>query len=353
MSDPATTADKHNETPTTHHTTLRTPKGPAPLPPDRNKRMLSPSSAEAESKKHRTTGDEMNRLICMERGMDYDIQSTINKDELQEKTMQGVQDSLKDCNLKNIEGQGTMIGVNDLMKHILPAFLKGIVNTLGQELDERFEKQIQRLEARNNNIIQNMKETMQARCLSLHYENDRLEQYTRRETVRVTGLAEGDTETVNELETKVFNLFKDAGANDITPADISTMHRVGSKNPEKGPRPILVKFISRQKKKSLLTKKKNLKEKPQYPKTYLQDDLTKLRSKLYYMAREMECVDKCWTIDGKIFAKLKESCGLNKKGQQKLKVIETPEDLTELPGAVCPPDYKELGLETYLFVQYE
>ena len=80
-----------------------------------------------------------------------------------------------------------------------------------------------------------------AAVTSLTYENDRLQQYSRRESVRIFGIRQADGETAEQVEQKVLAVFKEAGA-DIKEEDIAAVHRVGKVG--RGPRPILVKFVS-------------------------------------------------------------------------------------------------------------
>ena len=88
-------------------------------------------------------------------------------------------------------------------------------------------------------VVQNL----QRNLLLMRYENDRLEQYSRRETIKVVGLKEEEGE---DTEQKVLGIFTAVGA-DITPADVSVVHRTGDRK-RKG-RPILVRFVSRKKRK--------------------------------------------------------------------------------------------------------
>ena len=76
------------------------------------------------------------------------------------------------------------------------------------------------------------------------FEIDRLEQYSRRDSVRVCGIAETDNENTRDI---VVRVAKDMGV-DISPNDISVSHRVGG--PRRGrsdkTRPILAKFVRRE-----------------------------------------------------------------------------------------------------------
>ena len=77
----------------------------------------------------------------------------------------------------------------------------------------------------------------------------------------------------------MLDIFKASGA-DITPSDISVVHRTGDRK-KKG-RPILVRFVFRKKRKEVMQKKKALKGKPEYGGVYVSSDLTALRAKMLH-----------------------------------------------------------------------
>ena len=58
----------------------------------------------------------------------------------------------------------------------------------------------------------------------------------------------------------------------------------------------------------------------------MEEDLTKLRNKLYFVIRKSNMTTKCWTIDGRIFAIVK---GSGEQGERKL-IFSNPDDLSQL-----------------------
>ena len=91
------------------------------------------------------------------------------------------------------------------------------------------------------------------------------------------------------MEQKALGVFKEAGA-DVKEEDIAAVHRVGKVG--MGLRPILVKFVSRRKRREVMEKKKSLKGKDGYQKVYINDDLTPLRAKLLALVKRLDNVDK-------------------------------------------------------------
>ena len=125
---------------------------------------------------------------------------------------------------------------------------------------------------------------MQRQQLLLKYEIDALEQYSRRETLRIHGLIENEGETNEELTEKLLTLCRDTGVGDIAASDISVCHRIGAKRRNGRPvanRPVLCKFVSRNIKTKVLKNKKNLAGKEPYDRVYVNEDLAGLRAQGY------------------------------------------------------------------------
>ncbi|KAL8619165.1 hypothetical protein ACOMHN_049947 [Nucella lapillus] len=159
----------------------------------------------------------------------------------------------------------------------------------------------------------------------LTYKNDRLNQYTRRESLHIAGLAVQQGETALDVEQKALKVFADAGAI-VVPDDIATVHRAGKTR--NGTHPVLVRFVSRRKRREVMEKNKMLKEKPGYKGIFLNDDLTPLRARLLGFVKQLEKVERAWTTDGRIYVKKKFPPGLHLADhQQRPVVIETPDDL--------------------------
>ena len=96
------------------------------------------------------------------------------------------------------------------------------------------------------------------------------------------------------MEQKALGVFKEAGA-DVKEVDIAAVYRVGRVG--RGPRPVLMKFVSRRKRSEIM-EKKSPKGKDGYQKVYINDDLTPLRAKLLALVKRLDDVDKAWTVGG-------------------------------------------------------
>jgi hypothetical protein len=139
---------------------------------------------------------------------------------------------------------------------------------------------------------------------------DALEQYGRRELMRINGIPDGGQQETTANTTKlVTDLVKSIDPN-LNESDIIRSHRIG--NPvrvgEHGralpPRQIIVRL-----KDSNVKCRKNLKDKPEYHSVNINEDLTKIRNGIAYRARQLKklkLVTDTWTIDGKCFVKVRD-----------------------------------------------
>ena len=151
---------------------------------------------------------------------------------------------------------------------------------------------------------------------------DRLEQYGRRDNIRIYGLEETRNEDTTE---KVVKLAADIGVT-ITANDISVSHRL----PQTGKRavskakPIIVKFVRRSTKQLLMRSKKELRKKENRKNVYVEEDLTPLRSRMVRALRGETGIKTVWSIDGRIFAiRMKD-------GKEEKVVIDSAQDLRKV-----------------------
>lgn len=133
---------------------------------------------------------------------------------------------------------------------------------------------------------------------ALNLRSDDLEQYQRRNNLRVFGIPETNGEDTDKLVTK---LFKEKLGVDVPVSRLDRSHRVGKKlGPKPGetarPRPIIVRFTSYQDRRLVFTAKKKLKS-TGYS---IREDLTSTRVQLLQMAAERFGKDRAWTLDGRI-----------------------------------------------------
>ena len=142
---------------------------------------------------------------------------------------------------------------------------------------------------------------------------DDMEQYTRRNCLKITGVPEERNDNTDVLVMNVINnLVLKENEEKIGIKDISRSHRVGKFRPQNRPRDIIVKFVSYRDRARVYGNKRNLKAYNNNPtkKTdpiYINEALTQTRSELFRKTRELvksRKLHSCWTYDGRIYAKL-------------------------------------------------
>ena len=150
----------------------------------------------------------------------------------------------------------------------------------------------------------------------LHLEGDHRDQYTMRETIRVTGVPFKRGENTNDI---ICRIAYSIGVN-IAPEDISVSHRTGRRNTGR-PRPIICKFTRRETKYKILHNKKLARhirnDDDGNPVTiYIDEKLTPMRANVCRLLRNEKIQHH--TKDGKIF--------LPKSGTDEFTVLDTTED---------------------------
>ena len=134
----------------------------------------------------------------------------------------------------------------------------------------------------------------------LKFELNRLEQYSRKSSIRVYGVTETDGERVGE---KVIEKIKEEIDADIDAKEIDVVHRVGKKSQDKT-RGILVKFVSHKTKEKIMRKKKSAKN------IRISEDLasgTRVMLNKIHTEKQNVNIEKAWTIDGRIKYKFRDS----------------------------------------------
>lgn len=148
------------------------------------------------------------------------------------------------------------------------------------------------------------------------FDIDRLEQYSRRENVRIRGIPCNDGEDTTKL---VLDLAKECGV-EMSKNDISTSHRLQAKNNSTAP--VIVRFVRKEMKIELMRAKKVLKAKKKQ--IFIDEDLTPLRARMYHSLRKDPDISAVWTRDGRLH------CIATTGGKEKKVVIDSPDDLFQL-----------------------
>ena len=214
---------------------------------------------------------------------------------------------------------------------VIPAIISPLVEAISNSVEEAVSRALEQMDRRmaereqaaGGPVLQRMQASL--RCLT--YENDALQQYSRRESVRILGIKQVNGETPQEIETKTLAVLNRTGVN-IKPEDVAACHEVGK--PKDGKRAIIVRFVSRKKRAELMKAKKELNNINDMKGIFVNDDLTPLRARLLGYIKELDQVARAWTVDGRIYAAKKCPVGLPDDQRPPPVRVENPDDLFKL-----------------------
>ena len=168
---------------------------------------------------------------------------------------------------------------------------------------------------------------------------DDIEQYGKRENIRIHNVAES-TSAKDDGEDVLFKVA-DALKIELADYDIQRVHRIGVKKTSRNakPRPVIVRFVSYQKRNEFLFEKSKLKKSIHFGNAFITEDLTPLRSKLLRYVKK-ECDNDfvlCHSYNGKIrMKKSAQKAGLpldkngNDQGTGKWLTITSVDDLFKI-----------------------
>ena len=147
-----------------------------------------------------------------------------------------------------------------------------------------------------------------------------LEQYSRKTSIRITGLVVKNQDYLAE----VINVFKSNLKLSVTPADLVAVHplprRQGVSDSSDHPPPVLVKFVRPHLQADVIRARRKLVG----TEIVIREDLTKLNQQLLMSVKGRQDVENVWSVKGTIFCKLKSG--------RKLRVSLT-DDLEALLGS--------------------
>ncbi|KAK7465977.1 hypothetical protein BaRGS_00037464 [Batillaria attramentaria] len=215
----------------------------------------------------------------------------------------------------------TTVSASDLMEKLVFACgqltkltqtveeMRGEIFGLRQENDA-LKQELVCVKRNEEKLKDDLSEAKQSATVARKRVND-LEQYTRRNNVRVFGVREADNETTTDCERKVLQMFRDKLGLTIKEDQIEACHRVGAAKgkPQRRateqqqhhgkPRPIIVRFVSRKTTEAVLHIKRKLKTTAYM----VVEDLTRDNYYLLQKCRDHPAVISAWSKRGNIYIK--------------------------------------------------
>lgn len=180
------------------------------------------------------------------------------------------------------------------MKSMIDAGIRELRNEYDSKIVD-MRKSIDELKDENNELRSDLN-MMKNEVFKLKSRDDELEQYSRRNSLRISGISESDQRPTDDIVLSIASEYNIA----ITSQDLDRSHRVGRVN-DNSSRAILVKFSSYNAKRAFMMKKKDLKAG-----LYFNEDLTKMRSELLFRARRLFKAERlfgAWCFGGNIYVR--------------------------------------------------
>jgi hypothetical protein len=211
------------------------------------------------------------------------------------KTLHGATDSIT----KTIDIQVNKVTkavLNDaLQKKLVDAILSTVASTVTEIISEHFQDMQQQFQA----LQQIVKD--QSRQLN------ELQQYTRRNSLRVFGVPEQSEDQTENTDKILQNIFREKMGVNIADSEICRTHRIGKRrrsphNAGKGattvkPRPIIIKFTFYSARRRVFLAKRKLKG----SRIVVREDLTAQNASLLRSTQERYGSPNVWTSDGRVY----------------------------------------------------
>ena len=188
--------------------------------------------------------------------------------------------------------------IQDFVKGLKAALCEdSVIESFHRIITEPLKKEITELRA----SLEKKEEKIKA----LENQVDSLEQYSRRNSLRINGFPENDSEDLYSEAVKLANDTLKVSP-PISISDIDRVHRIGPRaSPGKpAPRPIILKMATYRGRASIYKNRSKLRQCQE--KIFINEDLTKTRSRLFWEARQFKKEKKildCWTYDGTLVIK--------------------------------------------------
>ena len=181
-------------------------------------------------------------------------------------------------------------------------FVESEVFEVKLKLDQTLER-IATVEAENRKLKEHLEMYEEKSKVMYNRIND-LEQYSRRNSLRIFGIKDLDRyESIDETEEKVIGMVRNKLGLNISKGDIDIAHRIGSySRTGEYDRAIIVKFVSRKVKMSVLQNRRKLKGTP----FRVSEDLTATNHQLLRRVKDIPTVTQAWSKEGVVYAKNSE-----------------------------------------------
>lgn len=171
-------------------------------------------------------------------------------------------------------------------------FISKITEAINKNINQLFEKELKTYVERINNLEDQLKSAISEKDRVC----DELEQYSRRNSLRIYGIPTTQNEKTDDI---VIKMCKEKLGVDIDAFSIDRSHRLSGREGQY--KPLIVRFVSHNIKQLIYSNKKKLRG----TKVIIREDLTSRRNGLLRSASNIFGQRNVWSIDGKIMVKNK------------------------------------------------
>ena len=207
--------------------------------------------------------------------------------------------------------------IRETFKEMKEELLKSVSHRIDILEGKLFEKEQENDELKTKvKDLQTVNETLRTRTikkvveleednLKLEEDINNLEQYGRRNSIRIFGIPEGPNETAEQTAQAAAEILNARIPNvNIKRYNVDIAHRLGNKTDGTKPRPIIMKFNSRMTRDAVFSGRRSLKN----TNIFVNEDLTRENNYILTCVRKKKCeeIDSAWTVNGKIFYKNKD-----------------------------------------------
>ena len=197
--------------------------------------------------------------------------------------------------------ESEMLKLSTMLKDIFKSEIVGLVKGTVDGVLDSLNEQVSKLELTNKKLVEE-NGLLRQRVETLEGRVGKVEQYSRRNCLHISGINEEPLENIDNV---VLKLAADIDA-DVELPEIDRSHRLGVPTKARSkPRNIIVKFAKYRSRQTFYKKRTLLKQKG-HNGVFVNEDLTNFRNGLLYNARRLVKVDLvkgAWSSDGNILVK--------------------------------------------------
>lgn len=157
-----------------------------------------------------------------------------------------------------------------------------------------------------NKVLREKVFALEKRIETIERIDDKMNQYSRKNCLRLSGIPESEGESVENIAVKMFSEM----GTDVALNDIDNIHRLAKKTTSNAtpnrPRDIIIKFATFRARQKVYASRSALKSTQSFRKAFLNEELTKKRGEVFYHARKLAKdgrIKSAWTRNGIIVLK--------------------------------------------------